>query len=47
MDWIFVIDFNNFFLNKFLSFKQLISIPSDILNKNLLEICDSLKVGFL
>ena len=42
MDWILVIDFNNF--NKFLSFKQLVSIPSDILNKNLLQIGNSLKV---
>ena len=44
MDWSIVIDFNNF--NKFLSFKQLVSIPSDFLNKNLLEICSSLKVRF-
>ena len=44
MDWTFVIDFNNF--NKLLSFKQLVSIPSDILNKNLLQIGNSLKVRF-
>ena len=44
MDWTFVIYFNNF--NKLLSFKQLVSIPSDLLNKNLLQIGNSLKVRF-
>ena len=47
MDWIFVIEFNNFNKFFFLSFKQLVSIPSDILNKNLFNLflqCQYLKV---